>query len=184
MSSKHSSNDELLDLVNEKDEVVGTVWRSEAHKDASKIHREIAIAVFNKDGEVLIQQRSLNKKSDPGSWKITAAGHVSAGEDPKLAAERELLEELGLKVDALFLRKEFGKRDKLPGSVESRFFYIYYSVIDETPPLVLNKKEVMNVRWIKPEDLLAFAMNNDWNVDGLSHKTIMEIYQSKFKSKT
>src|SRR3989344_5920035 len=92
------NKDELLDLVNEEDEVIGTVWRSEAHKNPSKIHREIAVAVFNHKGEVLIQQRSMKKTNDPGEWKITAAGHVASGENPKDSAEREVLEELGIKV--------------------------------------------------------------------------------------
>ena len=55
------SEDELLDLVNEKDEVIGEVWKSVAHKDPTKIHREVAIVVFNNKSEVLLQQRSFKK---------------------------------------------------------------------------------------------------------------------------
>ena len=91
------NDDELLDLVNEKDEVIGEVWTSVAHKDPTKIHREVAIVVFNNKSEVLLQQRSFKKSHDPGEWKLTAAGHVGKGEDPKDAAIRELEEELGLK---------------------------------------------------------------------------------------
>ncbi len=114
------SKDELLDLVDKNDRVIGTVWKSEAHKDPSVIHREVAIVVFNKKGEVLIQQRSMNKKNDPGAWKITAAGHVGQGEDPKKAAEREVYEELGINIEANFLKKTFKKRVGKPGSTESR----------------------------------------------------------------
>lgn len=92
------SNDELLDLVNEKDEVIGEVWKSEAHRDPAKFHREVAIVVFNNKREVLLQQRSFKKSHDPGQWKITAAGHVGKGEKPEDAVKRELEEELGLKI--------------------------------------------------------------------------------------
>src|SRR3989344_3250763 len=101
------NKDELLDLVNKKDEVIGTVWKSEAHKNPKLIHREIAVAVFNQNGEVLLQRRSLNKSKGPGKWQITVAGHVSAGEDPRDAVAREVYEELGFKIKPVYFTKEF-----------------------------------------------------------------------------
>lgn len=169
--------DELLDLVNEKDEVIGTVWKSEAHKDPTLIHREVAIAVFNDKGEILIQQGSMNKTINPGAWKTTAAGHVESGENVKNAAERELLEELGLKVDMKYFKKVFAKRVGQPGRTESRFFYIYYAVVGENKKLKLNRREVMDTKWINPDDLEGFAKENDWEVDGLSHRIIMEVQE-------
>ena len=58
MGNKIIKNDELLDLVNEKDVVIGTVLKSEAHKDPTKIHRQVDLVIFNDKGEVLLQQRS------------------------------------------------------------------------------------------------------------------------------
>jgi isopentenyldiphosphate isomerase len=92
------SSDELLDLVNENDEVVGSVWKSEAHKDNRLTHREVAVALFTKNGEVLLQQRSMKKETGKGEWKVSVAGHVAFGEDPEKAAEREVFEELGIKI--------------------------------------------------------------------------------------
>lgn len=168
-------SDELLDLVNKNDEVIGTVWKSEAHKSLKKLHREIAIVAFNDEGETLIQQRSISKINDPGVWKITAAGHVGASEDPKKAAEREVLEELGLKVDAKFLKKVFMKRDGKKGTTEARFIYIYYTILKGRPKLKLDKEEVDNTRWIKPNDLYKFAETNNWEVTRPSHKLIFEV---------
>lgn len=169
------NKDELLDLVNEKDEVIGEVWKSEAHKDPSKIHREVAIAVFNDRGEILIQQRSLDKKNDPGEWKISAVGHVDAGEEPKHAVERELFEELGIKVEAKFYKKIIRKRISNRGNKESRFVYMYYVIVKGKPKIILEKDEVENAIWIKPSDLIKFARQNKWDLEGLSHMTIMEI---------
>lgn len=169
------SNDELLDLVNKKDEVTGKVWKSEAHKNPLKIHREVAIVVFNERGEVLIQQRSLFKKNDPGEWKISSAGHVGRGEEPKHAVERELFEELGIKVEAIFYQKIFRKRLEEIGSRESRFFYIYYAIVKGIPKLKLDRNEVEDALWIKPNELKLFAKDNAWNLKGLSHKIIMEL---------
>lgn len=163
--------DELLDLVNNKDEVIGTVWKSEAHQDPTKIHREVAICVFNDRGETLIQRRSMQKINGPGEWKIAVAGHVESKEDPADAIKREVFEELGLELNSVYFKKEFAKR----GSFESRFFYIYHALVKGKPELKFNTGEVMDVKWIKPVDLIKFAVNNEWDTNGLSHKTIIEV---------
>ena len=85
--------DELLDLVNEKDEVIGEVWKSEANSNPKLIHREILVYVFDDQNRMLLQQRSFTKKVYPGQWAETCAGHIGKGEKPKIAAYRELSEE-------------------------------------------------------------------------------------------
>ena len=111
-------------------------------------------------------------KTGPGSWKITAAGHVASGEDPTIAVKREIFEELGINVNPIYLSKEFNKDDK---HGESKFYWIYYAVVNGKQPLVLDKEEVMNAKWILPNELKEFARQNDWDVNGLSHRTIMEV---------
>lgn len=54
-------DDELLDLVDDHDVVVGGVWKSKAHQDPTLIHREVAVIVFSNKKEVLLQQRSQKK---------------------------------------------------------------------------------------------------------------------------
>ena len=176
---KKIKDDELLDLVNEKDEVIGTVWKSEAHGNSKLIHREVAIAILNDKGEVLIQRRSLNKTS-PGSWKITAAGHVGSGEDPKEAVKREVGEELGISINPIYFSKRFDKDNK---HNESKFYWIYYALKKGRPKLKINTEEVMDALWIKPGDLVNFSKNNQWDIKGLSHKTISEIYENLLAQK-
>ena len=57
-------DDELLDLVDENDNIIGEVLKSHANSDPKLIHREAAIAVFNTKGEVLLQQRALTKRNN------------------------------------------------------------------------------------------------------------------------
>lgn len=164
-------SDELLDLVNEKDEVIGTVWKSEAHKDPTKIHREVALIIFDTKGGALLQQRSMNKEVEPGQWKITAAGHVGSGEDPKRAIVRETYEELGIKVNPVFFGKRFvSYRDK-----ESRFFWTYYAIISRAPKLKLDLIEVMDARWVNIKDIKKFAKENSYSLKSNSHKFLMEV---------
>ncbi len=163
--------DELLDPVNDKDEVIGTVFKSQAHQDPKLIHREISVAVFNEKGEDLLQQRSMSKLIDPGKWIISVAGHVGAGEDPKEAARREVKEELGLDIDPIYFEKQFlttkGK--------ESRFFWIYLCHVQGRPQLELSQNEVMDARWVKLSKLNEFSRQNYFPEDSASYKFIVKM---------
>jgi isopentenyldiphosphate isomerase len=52
--------DELLDLVDESDQIIGELWKSKAHKGPKLIHREVAIIIHNDKSKVLFQKRSTN----------------------------------------------------------------------------------------------------------------------------
>ena len=52
--------EEKVVLVNEKNEVLGTMPKMEAH-EKGVLHRAISILIYNKEGEMLIQQRAASK---------------------------------------------------------------------------------------------------------------------------
>ena len=163
--------DELLDLVDENDNVIGEVWMTAAHKDPKLIHREVAIAVFNKKGGVLLQRRGLKKRIDPGIWTLTSAGHVGHGEDPEAAVKRELKEEMGIMVEPVFLAKVFRKRE-----TEARFFWVYYAVLESDQEVTPND-EVEDTRWVRVEDLEEFSKENDYSLQSGSHEMITQAYE-------
>src|SRR5258706_661349 len=86
--------EEIFDIVNERDEVVGRNTRSEVHRLGLK-HRAVHVLVFNARGELFLQKRSLEKDCFPGAWDSSASGHLDSGEDYDACARRELFEELG-----------------------------------------------------------------------------------------
>ena len=88
--------DEIFDVVDESDRVIGRATRAEVHRNPGLIHRAVHILVFRPDGRLLLQRRSADKDIDPGLWDTSVGGHVDAGEDYLTAARRELSEELGL----------------------------------------------------------------------------------------
>ena len=87
---------ELFDLVNEHDRVIGTVRRGQAHSDPSLIHRSVQVLVFDRTGRLFLQRRSSHKDLFPGYLCASAAGHVAAGERYESTAQREVLEEVGV----------------------------------------------------------------------------------------
>lgn len=101
--------EENIDVLNSNGKRTGrVVAKSYAHKNALW-HTGAHIWVYNLKDQILLQKRSMEKENYPGLWDISSAGHVSAGETPKMAALRELSEELGIKADSkkLILKQEF-----------------------------------------------------------------------------
>jgi isopentenyl-diphosphate delta-isomerase type 1 len=88
-------DDEIYDVVDIDDRVVGQASRKEIHQK-NLIHRSVHIFVFNQEGSLFLQKRSLNKDENPGYWDTSSAGHVDSGENYLTAANRELKEELGI----------------------------------------------------------------------------------------
>jgi isopentenyldiphosphate isomerase len=89
--------EELIDVVNEKGEVIQTLPRSEIHGNPSLLHMVVHVLVINKAGDILLQKRSLTKDVAPGRWDTSVGGHVNAGESLEDAANRETAEELGIR---------------------------------------------------------------------------------------
>lgn len=92
-------SEEVFDVVNERNEVIGREPRSVVHREGLK-HRAVHILVFNARGELFLQKRSMAKDCFPGAWDSSASGHLECGEDYDVCAVRELREELGYEAAA------------------------------------------------------------------------------------
>ena len=120
-----NSPDELLDLVDEHDRVIGTVRHGAADGDPGLIHREVAIVIHRGD-ELLWQLRSAAKRVLPLTWDFACAGHVGAGDEPASAAHRELLEELGFDTELRVLERRLVREPN-----ETHFAYLFAGSVPE-----------------------------------------------------
>jgi len=139
--------EEIFDVVNDVDEVIGTATRAEVHAKGLR-HRAVHILVFNRSGEIYLQKRSLDKGCSPGLWDTSAAGHVESEESYALAAGRELHEELGLPEDTV-LEELF----KLSASSATGFEFVHVFRCVATTIVVPDPVEIMEGRWIEPHSL-------------------------------
>src|SRR6202012_5546052 len=92
-------SEEIFDIVDEQDRVIGQRSRREVHATGLR-HRAVHVLVFDDQGRIFLQKRSMSKDTHPGVWDSSASGHVDAGEDYDTCAMRELREEIGLTVTA------------------------------------------------------------------------------------
>ena len=87
---------EIFDLVDDEDRVIGRAGRDEVHGNPALLHRVVHILVFDGRGRIYLQKRSEDKDVQPGRWDTSVGGHVDAGEERESAVLRELAEELGI----------------------------------------------------------------------------------------
>jgi isopentenyldiphosphate isomerase len=139
--------DELLDIMDEAGRPTGqVVAKSEAHR-LGLWHRCFHCWICGSDPEgsyLLLQRRAATKDTWPNYLDITAAGHLSSGEET-LDGLREVEEELGLRVNPERL-VPLGTRkieQQIPDGCDREFHEVFL-LADNTPPvnLRLQKEEV------------------------------------------
>lgn len=141
---------ELFDLVDENDKVIGQTLRREVHRDKSLIHRSVTVLVFI-SGKLLLQKRSQTKDTYPLYWTSSCSGHVTAGNSYEETVKRELKEELGLKVkeELTFLGKDLMR---LPKETEMMATYQY----ETSDPVSLAKDEISDSKlYVLDEDFFV-----------------------------
>ncbi len=144
---------EMLNIVNEKNKVIGKEPREKCHKHFLP-HRLIHVFVFDKKGKVFVAKRSKRKAVFPGRFDVSVAGHVDAGETYKQAAIRETREEIG--VAPKKVRKLFTFR--LKTRPENVFVTQYSAIIERAGKL--NKYEIESGRFMEWKQMLRMARKN------------------------
>jgi isopentenyl-diphosphate Delta-isomerase len=139
--------DEIFDVVDLHDRVVGRAPRREVHAKGL-LHRAVHILVFNRRGEVFLQKRSMLKDMAPGLWDSSCSGHLDAGEDYDAAAWRELGEELGLNLPA---PPERWFRVVACEETGMEFVWVYRATADG--PFTLPPDEIECGEWLPPDEV-------------------------------
>jgi len=139
--------EEIFAVVDECDEVVDYLPRSEVHRRRLR-HRAVHILVFNGRGELLLQKRSMSKECSPGLWDSSAAGHVDRDESYDECARRELLEELGCGNDTALER--LFKVDAC-AATGWEFCWVYRCTAEG--PFEYSREEIDALAWFAPEQL-------------------------------
>ncbi|MEU1039787.1 NUDIX hydrolase [Streptomyces sp. NPDC005551] len=90
-----SAADEILDIVDENDRVIGRSPRGEAYARGLR-HRCAFVQVRDAEGRIFVHRRTPTKLVFPSLYDMFVGGVVGAGETYDDAALREAEEELGV----------------------------------------------------------------------------------------
>lgn len=140
-------------LVDQNDTEIGVMPKMEAHL-AGVLHRAFSVFIFNTKGQLLLQQRALDKYHSGGKWANTCCSHPRIGEETKDAANRRLLEEMGMNCDLTYGFNFLYKADVQDGLLEHEYDHVYFGVSDDEP--IINKAEVADYKYIE-----LSALQND-----------------------
>src|SRR5690348_5807899 len=116
---------EQVVLVNEEDQEVGTMEKMEAHR-RGVLHRAFSVFIFNKQGEMLLQQRAQEKYHSGGLWTNACCSHPRPGEEVSEGAGRRLVEELGFETELQPVFNFVYKANFENGLIEHEFDHVYF----------------------------------------------------------
>ncbi|MEJ2132645.1 MAG: isopentenyl-diphosphate Delta-isomerase [Gammaproteobacteria bacterium] len=146
-----SFDSEELILVNENDEEVGHLDKSSCHDGDGVLHRAFSLFIFNRRGELLLQQRSGEKRLWPLYWSNSCCSHPRRGETMEQAIHRRLQQELGVDAELKYLYKfQYAAQYEDVGS-ERELCWVYAGSTDAMPDI--NRNEIEAWRYVSTETL-------------------------------
>ena len=144
-------------LVDESDNVVGTMEKMEAHR-RGVLHRAFSILLFNTKGEVLLQKRSANKYHSAGLWTNTCCSHPLPDEPVDRATRRKLKQEMGIDLQPEFAYKFIYKAPLDNGLTEHEFDHVFVGQFEGEPSI--NTDEVEDWKFVNLEALKQDVHHN------------------------
>lgn len=145
------ARNERVVIVDNNNAVVGSAPRHEMRTKRLP-HRATFILVFDSNGRILVQKRTLTKDLYPGYFDLAAGGVVVEGESYDTSAQREVEEELGIRGVPLEPQFDFYFEDS-----GNRCFGRVYSCICDGP-FRLQPEEVASVEFRRLEEILEPAL--------------------------
>ena len=180
---------ELIDIFDENNKYLGySLGRSKVHKE-NLWHHHVSAWIMNYNGEILLQQRALDKKKNPGKWARTG-GHVDAGETPEQSIKREVYEEIGLKVNDDEIKNIEIFKSINPNEYYYSYGYIFFTHYKEDD-FLLQKEEVNAVKYYTIEELEEIRKKDDknytfcnWDEEGFNKQIqLLKEYRDKISNK-
>ena len=165
--------DEIIAIVDRKNAVIGALPRHRMRAQ-SLIHRATYVLVFNRQGAVYVQKRTIIKDVFPGYFDTAAGGVILAGEDYKEGASREIEEELGIRGVLLTPLFRFFHEDANNKVWGAAFCCTYDG------PIVLQPEEIESGGFAQPADVLKRSDTEPFTPDG---RYVLQRYVTEFLPK-
>jgi isopentenyl-diphosphate delta-isomerase type 1 len=163
-----ADKEEMFDVVDENDNVIGKEMRSIVHKKGL-LHRSSHIFIFNSKREVLLQKRCQEKLLCPGKWDFSAAEHLEQGESYLDGAKRGAREELSLDISLEKIRDPKKQESVHENGLYDNEFVALFRGFHEGS-VSFDRNEIEEVRFVKIDDVKKMVMKtpeifSDWFIE-------------------
>ena len=157
-------NTDLVVLLDEDEQPVGTAPRTEVHHARTPLHLAFSCYLFDHTGRVLLTRRALAKRTWPGVWTNSFCGHPRPGESLEVALHRYAAHELGTTVrDVSCVLPTFRYRAvDASGVVENEVCPVFTATCEDPDQLLPNPDEVAEWQWVTVAGLGAAAAAAPW----------------------
>ncbi|MDH4048199.1 MAG: isopentenyl-diphosphate Delta-isomerase [Gammaproteobacteria bacterium] len=146
-----SAESEELILVNIDDSDAGYLDKGQCHDGDGVLHRAFSLFLFNCDGELLLQQRSADKRLWPLYWSNSCCSHPRRGESLQLATQRRLADELNVSAELEFIYKFAYQASYGEAGSENELCSVFLGRCEDD--VIANKTEIAAVRFVKARNL-------------------------------
>jgi len=142
-----------IPVVNEQDEIIG--YKEKKDLTPEDINRDTGLWILDENNNMLLAQRSSNKKVHPNLWTVAVAGTVEEGETYESNIIKEAEEEIGLTgikptfMCTLFKKVKF-KRMSGMFKVSVNHDYVF-----KVEPM-----EISEIRWFSKSELEKLIQTN------------------------
>lgn len=151
--------EEVSDIVDDNDNVIGMAKRIDFLKDLSLMRRSAHIWLKNSEGKFWMHKRGAKKDLQPLSWTCAAAGFVRSAyktkDQIKQEALRELKEEIGVVTDIKLIQIM-----PLRG-LETGDMMVYWYFGKSDGPFKINKSEVADIKAFDLEEVWQMHLSGD-----------------------
>lgn len=127
------SIEEYLPIVTNEGSVIGKTTRTNVHSGSFLLHPVVHLHVFNPEGELYMQKRSMDKDIQPGKWDTSVGGHVQYGEKISDALQREVSEELGISDSEPIFAFKYTFRSAIEYELVHTYYTVYSGIITPCP---------------------------------------------------
>ncbi len=141
--------EEWFPVVDEAGNVVDKATRRECHSGSMLLHPVVHLHVFDTQGRLYLQRRSMNKEIQPGKWDTAVGGHVDYGESIDEALHREVREELGITLFEPIHNFTYHFQSR----IERELVYSYRTVYEG--PIKVDPVEIDEGKYWAIEDILS-----------------------------